>query len=208
MHRYRLIDTDAGGAPILIGPLVIRQLTHASVAQIKYTIFQGKQVLEVGGGMSALAGCLLAASGAPASTSLSDGNMTSVTNLEMIVKRLSTSAICDNIDAFQLRWDESVDHLESRYDVILSADCLFFKESALSLVKALHLMLRPQGKVYIAAPNRESTFEFFKDLAKDLFHLEEIENYSTEVTKAHESYLGQPGYNEDIHYPRLLILTR
>ena len=165
-------------------------------------------MLEVGGGMTALAGCLLAASRAPASTIVTDGNLTSVANLEMIVKRISSSAICDNLDAFQLRWDESLDHLESKYDVILSADCLFFKESALKLVNALHLMLRPQGKVYIAAPNRESTFEYFKDLAKDLFQLEEVENYSTEVTKAHESYLGQPGYNEDIHYPRLLILTK
>ena len=101
-------------------------------------IFQGKEVLEVGGGMSALAGCLLAASGAPASTSLSDGNTTSVTNLQRIVQRMKSSNICDELDAFKLRWDESVDHLASSYDVILSADCLFFKVSCHSCHTSCH----------------------------------------------------------------------
>ena len=78
----------------------------------------------------------------------------------------------------------------------------------MNLVKALHVMLRPQGKVYIAAPNREATFGYFKELAQEFFCLQEVENYSSEVTKAHESFLGQPGYDEDIHYPLLLILSK
>ena len=46
-------------------------------------------------------------------------------------------------------------------------------------------------------------------LFRDKFgRVEELEDYSVEVTKAHESWLGQPGYTPDIHYPKMLVLTK
>ena len=160
--------------------------------------------------MTSLAGCMLAATGLPDLTHLTDGNATSVKNLQKIVKemRKSDQKTCD-LDAFELRWDKELNQdLHSKYDVILSADCLFFKESSAHLVQAIYKILSPKGKAYIAAPNREGTFGFFKTLAEELFNVEEFEDYSIEVTKAHESCLSEPGYNSDIHYPKLLVLTK
>jgi len=160
--------------------------------------------------MTSLAGCMVAMSGVPKSVDLTDGNETSVENLQLIVNRIKKnhSNVGDMLGAFQLRWNENVDQLEESYDVILCADCLFFKESSAHLVQAIYKILSPKGKAYIAAPNREGTFGFFKTLAEELFNVEEFEDYSIEVTKAHESCLSEPGYNSDIHYPKLLVLTK
>jgi len=174
-------------------------------------VFQDKRVLEIGGGMTSLAGCMLAATGLPELTHITDGNATSVKNLQKIVKELKKSdekKICD-LDAFELRWDQELHKdLYSNYDVILSADCLFFKESAENLVQCLHNLLRPNGQAIITAPSREGTLVNFVNLAEKKFHVKEVKDYSIEVTKAHESFLDEPGYNPDIHYPKLLILTK
>lgn len=187
--------------------------TVENCAVIPALMLQEKSVLEVGGGMTALAGCLLAATAAARTVHLTDGNATSVNNLQTIVQRAAstpnTQTQCDSLHAFRLRWDEDVSELADSYDAILSADCLFFTESAASLVAALHTLLRPRGAAYIAAPNREGTFGHFKRLAEEQFgRVEELEDYSVEVTKAHESWLGQPGYTPDIHYPKMLVLTK
>ena len=160
--------------------------------------------------MTSLAGCLLAMSGAPKTVDLTDGNETSVENLQLIVNRVrkNHANIGEQLNAFQLRWNESLDQFEESYDVILSADCLFFKESSAHLVQAIYKILSPKGKAYITAPNREGTFGFFKTLAEELFTVEVFEEYSIEVTKAHESCVCEPGYNSDIHYPKMLVLTK
>ena len=160
--------------------------------------------------MTSLAGCMLAATGLPDFTHLTDGNATSVKNLQKIVKemRKSDQKTCD-LDAFELRWDKELNQdLHSKYDVILSADCLFFKESTENLVQCLYNLLRPNGQAIITAPSREGTLVNFANLAEKQFSVEEVQDYSIEVTKAHESFLDEPGYNPDIHYPKLLILSK
>merc|ERR1712154_586401 len=108
-------------------------------------LFQGSRVLELGGGMTCLAGCLLAVSDfsphkCPSHIHLTDGNSASVANLELIVKRMKDGAgdkksICDDVKAFQYRWDVGAAE-EEQYDVIMCADCLFFKETSPSLVQS------------------------------------------------------------------------
>ena len=158
--------------------------------------------------MTSLAGCMVSVTGAPASTHITDGNITSVENLNIIVDDIKKTSVVENLEAFQLRWDEENDHLECQYDVIICADCLFFKESSEKLVKLIHKLLRPKGKAFIVAPHREGTFDHFKSLAEPLFSVEEVLDYSKEVTKAHESCLSEPGYTPDIHYPKLMVLNK
>ena len=160
--------------------------------------------------MTALAGCMVACTGDTRSCHLTDGNTTSVHNLQLIVDTITDSGAAGDtsLEAFQLRWDQTDENYHDKYDVILSADCLFFKETCQSLVRSIHNMLRPNGKAVIVAPNREGTFDNFKNLAEELFTVEEIVDYSSEVTKAHESCLSDSSYNPDIHYPKLLILSK
>ena len=170
---------------------------------------QDKHVLEMGGGMTCLAGCMLASSGVTVSCHLTDGNFNSVHNLEMIVDKFTKTQKCDGMKAFQLRWDEDIDQLESSYDVILCADCLFFKESLNSLASSIFTMLRAGGVALIAAPSREGTFDVFKSLAEERFsQVTEMLDYSSEVSKAHEACLAEPGYKPDIHYPKLMVLKK
>jgi len=180
-------------------------------------LFQGSRVLELGGGMTCLAGCLLAVSDfsphpAPREIHLTDGNPTSVSNLQLIVNRIKADAekkpsICDDIEAFEYRWDVQAAHAEL-YDVIICADCLFFKETTASLAQSIYKMLNDNGKALIVAPNREGTFGYFKNLAMEYFTVEEVHQYSSEIVKAHESFINEPGYDPDIHFPKLLILRK
>ena len=192
--------------------------TFLQLPQYNSVVFQDAKVLEVGGGMTCLAGCLLAVSDfsphpRPRQIHLTDGNSTSVTNLELIVNRMKVAAekapsICDDVKAFEYRWDIIDETQDKSYDVIISADCLFFKETSASLAQSIYRMLRPHGIALIVAPNREGTFGYFKTLAMEHFNVEEVEQYSSEVVKAHESFIDEPGYDPDIHFPKLLILTK
>jgi len=174
------------------------------------TIFKDKNVLELGGGMTALAGFLLAAAAEPRLVHLTDGNSDSVRNLEQSVEKFREEENVCEVDTFELRWDDEnqVQGLRDTYDVIICADCLFFKESSNSLVNALFTMLKEKGKVIVMAPNREGTFGKFEKLAQKFFSVQVFENYSSEVWKAHESCLGVAEYLPDIHYPKLMVLSK
>ena len=60
---------------------------HCLAEQAGSGRFSGRRVLELGGGMTGLAGLLLAATAGPAAVHLTDGNSNSVDNLERIVAR-------------------------------------------------------------------------------------------------------------------------
>ena len=173
-------------------------------------IFKDKNVLELGGGMTSLAGFLLAAAAEPRLVHLTDGNSDSVRNIAHSVDKFREEKNVCEIDTFELRWDDEdkVEGLVDTYDVIICADCLFFKESSSSLVHSLYKMLKEKGKVIVMAPNREGTFGKFEELARTVFSVEVIENYCSEVWKAHESWIGSEGYVPDIHYPKLMLLTK
>ena len=180
-------------------------------------MLQAARVLELGGGMTCLAGCLLAVSdfspqSGPSQIHLTDGNSASVANLELIVNRIKAVAgdkkiICDDIKAFEYRWDVGAPQ-EELYDVIICADCLFFKETSASLAQSIYRMLLPDGTALIVTPNREGTLGYFKNLAMEYFTVDEVDDYSCEVIKAHEYFLNDPAYDQDIHFPKLLILTK
>lgn len=173
-------------------------------------IFRDKNVLELGGGMTSLAGFLVASAADPRLVHLTDGNSDSVRNISHSVERFKEEKNICVIDTFELRWDDTdkVGGLVNSYHVIICADCLFFKDSSSSLVHSLYKMLKKMGKVIVMAPNREETFGKFEELARTVFSVEVIENYCNEVWKAHESWIGSECYVPDIHYPKLMVLTK
>jgi len=166
--------------------------------------YEGLRVLELGGGMTSIAGLLLSATGCPASVTLTDGNEVSAESLVRVVERQARSQGGSSLEARLLRWDDAheVEAQRGSYDLILSADCIFFTSQ---LASAMATLLAPGGEALVMAPGREGTFAAFQAEAQEHFgEVEEVEKYSAQVWKAHEACSGLQGYVEDIHYPRLL----
>ena len=165
--------------------------------------YEGLRVLELGGGMTAVAGLLLSATGLPANVTLTDGNEVSAESLRRVVERAKSQG-GSGLEAVQLRWDDAgeVEARRGSFDLILSADCIFFTSQ---LASAMATLLAPGGEALVMAPGREGTFDAFQAEAREHFgEVEEVEKYSAQVWKAHEACSGLQGYVEDIHYPRLL----
>ena len=176
-------------------------------------LFSGKSVCELGCGMSALAGVMLASTQLPAHVLLTDGNVTSVDNVKTIVSvnrsRFGHTAVSSDV----LRWDGSFLDAKSLYDCsfdwIICADCLFFEDLHLSLIETILKLLKPEGKALIFAPGRSGTMERFVSRAQKMFEVEREDRYDEVVWGEHKVMCDREGssYKPDLHYPVLLRLS-
>lgn len=195
--------------------------------------FTGKMVLELGGGMTCLAGLLIAKYGRPYGVHLTDGNAMSVQNVQKTC-RLNDIANC-YVKCSVLKWeqhchtmygdgsgvvasghptDESDDNgvcaLEcEKFDYILSADCLFFDEAREALVETIWWYLSSSGLALVMAPRRGKTLELFVACAAAKgFHCKIVQRYNEMIWIRHLELLESPSYDEDIHYPILIQMTK
>ncbi|KAL4237431.1 hypothetical protein ACF0H5_002148 [Mactra antiquata] len=175
-------------------------------------IFSGKSVIELGGGMTCLAGVALCVTTDVSYVELTDGNEDSVTNLKSIIKRNSDCIGETKLSSRMLRWGcgELDKNLEEKFDFVLCADCLFFEEGREDLVTMVHDLLKPGGKSLMFAPSRGDTFDIFVKLCKSLFDVKVKENYDEDVWTIHSKMKekGLEHYDENIHYPLFLELTK
>eukprot|EP00794_Sanderia_malayensis_P020342 gene20342-22345_t len=171
--------------------------------------FCAKTICEVGGGMTSLAGLLLAVSIEARLIYLTDGNKESAENIQAILDRNQDKLLTKNVTSGQLVWG-SLNHSDvcQRYDYVLCADCLFFVEHHQDLINTLCNILDDQGEAIIFAPRRGNTLELFIEKAKSLFQINIMEEYDTDISEKHKVYKNQPWYDEDIHYPLLLIFKK
>ena len=171
--------------------------------------FKGKSVCELGGGMTGLAGLMLSLTGMPSLVRLTDGNPTSVSNMQQLIK--ANGQIID-ISAELLVWNQ--EFLDSQYpvfDYVICADCLFFTELHSCLVQVIYKLLSPGGEALLFNPRRSGTLQQFSWLvaADGKLRVEEKDKYEEEVWKRHERLCvsGCIGYKPDLHYPVMLRLT-
>jgi calmodulin-lysine N-methyltransferase len=96
-----------------------------------------------------------------------------------------------------------------KYDFILCADCLFFDESRGALVDSINYFLAEGGKALVMAPKRGKSMNLFikKSMTQGL-HCEIFTYYNKEVWDRHQKFMLSALYNEDIHYPILIKLSR
>lgn len=168
--------------------------------------FANKSVLELGGGMSCLAGLVCAKYGAVRHILLTDGNKLSVENVEVSLQAnvLLCPAACK-----VLKWEEGREGGVAQYDLILCADCLFFDDARLHLVDCLWSVLASNGLALVMAPKRGSTLENFISQAESKgFACRQVPNYNEVVWEKHLALLDNYEYNENIHYPLLLEVTK
>ena len=170
--------------------------------------FDGQWVMELGGGMTCLAGLTLAKYATPKFVHVTDGNELSIQNVE---NSLRLNHFTCTIKASVLKW-ESINkrNLEKeKYKFILCADCLFFDECRSYLINAIWFYLAPNGVALITAPQRGKTLELFtNECIQRGFSTELVRNYNDYIWEKHIEMKNQDSYNENVHYPILIKLYK
>lgn len=172
--------------------------------------FKGRAVLELGGGMTCLAGLLIAKYGRPHVIHLTDGNAMSVENVRRTC-RLNDFADC-YVKCSILKWESQFNDIVSecgKFDYILSADCLFFDEARAALVDTIWYYLSANGQAIIMAPRRGNTLDVFVEQANEKgFRCKVLQHYNEKIWQRHTELKESSVYDENIHYPILIVLTK
>lgn len=166
--------------------------------------FNDKNVIELGGGMSCLAGLFVAKYGNARTVTVTDGNKISVENVQATIR-------CNEFDGGVkckvLKWSGEV--RDEKYDVILCADCLFFDDARADLIECLWACLENDGIAFVMAPQRGSTLDSFVEQseAKGL-QCKKIVNYNNVVWEKRFALMDNCDYDDNIHYPILIEVTK
>lgn len=189
------------------------------------------RILELGGGMTALCGLGLATMVDCEEVVLTDGHPECVKNqkvcLQMTKQNLPEQLQyrIDRVSCGQLRWSEGDEHgdlaaiVQGRdssssrspqlFDVVLVADCLFFKDCHDALLWTIRQALSHTGTAYLLQPPRSGSMELFLRKARACFDVYVHEEYCDKVADMRTKYKDDTatnGYDEDIHYPLLVTL--
>lgn len=157
--------------------------------------------------MTSLAGLILAQLGHPERVVLTDGNPTSVKNLELILKH--NPQLKSKVNVQILKWNDISQDMIGEFDLVLCSDCLFFDEFRTDLTRCIYETLKPYGQAFVVAPSRNGTFYKFRDQCHERFEdVRHLEQYSEQVARRQKVLTQDKGFNEDIHLPLMLQITK
>ncbi|CAI5441975.1 unnamed protein product [Caenorhabditis angaria] len=136
-----------------------------------------QNVLEIGAGFMGLTGFIAAKLYKNCQVSITDGNIESVQNLIKI--RNLNRDLEENVKIDQLIW--GTNELNTKFDVIFAADCIFFKECHENIRKCLESHLNDNGIIYISSPKRKGSLKQFEEYISDYFEIMYIEDINNEL---------------------------
>lgn len=171
--------------------------------------FHQLRVLELGGGMTCLAGLLIAKYSHANFVHLTDGNDLSVQNANETLSQNTISSTAKAVCSV-LKW-ENIENIQedAQYDCIISADCLFFDSARSSFINALWLFMKPTGFGLIMAPCRGDTLNIFLQQATQRgFNCQVRKCYNRTIWQKHLELLDTSVYDENIHYPILIEVKK
>ena len=198
-------------------------------------VLDGLRVLELGGGMTGLCGLGLARINPKiAAVVVTDGHPLCVRNQTVCIKMnksldLRASRSVDSclpmapIKSRLLRWSAGDKYGDLAgilsehsggdflpFDVIVAADCLFFRDFHKDLLWLLRTALAPTGVIYLLQPRRADSMDIFLKMAAPFFAISATTDFSPEITRRAAAASQDPasGFNSDVHLPTLLTLRQ
>ena len=88
-------------------------------------LFRAKSVIEIGAGMTGLAGLIVSQACSSRAVTLTDGNEVSVKNLAAIIKE---NKLEENVTSHVLKWEDTnkYEKMKAQYDIAVCSDCFNF----------------------------------------------------------------------------------
>lgn len=171
--------------------------------------FRGKRIIELGGGMTCLAGLFIAKYSHANYVHLTDGNQISMANVQKMIENQHNFTNCLQLHCSALQWKHVNETNTEKFDFVLSADCLFFDNTRTDLVNAIWYCLTDDGIGLVMAPKRGMTLNQFIGKANERgFSCNVIECYDNMIWEKHLQLKQTDFYDEDLHYPILICLTK
>lgn len=171
-------------------------------------LFRGKRIIELGGGMTCLAGFFIAKYAFADSVHLTDGNEISMANVQKMIENEEFWS-CKRLHCSALQWKHVNGTTTEKFDFVLSADCLFFDNARTDLVNAIWNCLAEDGCGMVMAPRRGNTLnQFIGKAVEKGFLCNVIECYDMMIWEKHLQLMQTDFYDEDLHYPILIRLTK
>jgi len=137
-----------------------------------------------------------------------DGNSLSVENINHIVRNNDFNNCLVTSQVFDWKDKSLSKNMESKWDIVLCADCLFFDDGREALVETMSRITTNNGLILIMAPRRGRTLDRFLELCHGKFLIYLQEEFDRDVTLLHKEKLINPNYNADHNYPLLVQLRK
>jgi calmodulin-lysine N-methyltransferase len=210
-HRVHGVD-NTGNVRVWAAEGVLLYYMLQQAQQQQHIV--NRRVLEIGAGMTALAGIGLAAGSTATSIVVTDGNPDAVSNQQVCLRLNEQLFASTAVQARTLLWDAAgasgavaaVLAEGGQFETVIGADCLFFTDFHADLVAVLQRLLAADGTVLLLQPTRGKSLDKFVQCAQTAFDVQRHDRYCEKVWAMHEEYLQTPQYDIDIHYPVLLTL--